>query len=61
MRFLVYESNTSASTSLFEIPLSRQTENWIDLTPEINMCSTDVGQTPIDTRNCLYESERELK
>lgn len=61
MRFLIYESNTSASTSLFESKLSRQTETWIDLTPEINMCSDEVSQTPIETRNCLFEWERQLK
>lgn len=61
MRFLVYESNTSAGTALFESTLSRQTENWIDLTPEINMCSEDVAKTTIDQRNCLYEWERQLK
>ncbi|XP_055316922.1 sodium channel protein Nach-like [Sitodiplosis mosellana] len=60
-RFLVYESNTSASTSLFESTLARSTENWIDIIPEVNMCSEDVGQTPIDQRNCLYEWERQLK
>lgn len=61
LRFLVYEANTSTSTSLFENPLARTTENWIDITPEMNVCSADVGRTPIDQRNCLYEWERPLK
>lgn len=61
MRFLVYESNTSASTSLFEISLSRHYETMIDVTPEQNQCSEGVGQTSISERNCLYEWERQLK
>lgn len=61
MRFLVYESNTSASTSLFEMTLSRRFETMIDLTPEQNQCSEDLAQTSIDERKCLFEWERQLK
>lgn len=61
MQFLVYESNTSASTCSFEATLSRQTETLIDLTPEVNMCSPEVSKTSISQRNCLFEWERTLK
>lgn len=61
LRFLMYESNTSASVSLFESLLARQTETFIELTPELIVCSDDVGKTSISQRNCLYEWERQLK
>lgn len=61
MRFLVYESNTSASTSSFEATLSRHTETQIDLTPELNMCSPEVSKASVSQRNCLFEWERNLR
>ncbi|XP_031636281.1 sodium channel protein Nach-like [Contarinia nasturtii] len=61
IRFFIYEANTSASIAVFESMLSHETETFVDIAPEINMCSNAVGQTPIDQRNCLYEGEKQLK
>lgn len=61
MRFLMYESNTSASVSLFESILSRNTETFVDLTPELIMCSDNVAKASISQRNCVYEWEGQLK
>lgn len=61
MRFMMYESNTSTSVSLFESILSRNTETFVDLTPELIMCSDNVAKTSISQRNCVYEWEGQLK
>lgn len=61
LRFLMYESNTSASVSLFESILSRDTETFVDLTPELIMCSENVAKSSISQRNCVYEWEEHLK
>lgn len=61
MRLLAYESNTSASTSMFATFLSPATETWLDLDPELNVCSEDISQFSIPQRKCLHEHERPLK
>lgn len=61
MKLLVYESNTSASTSEYEAMLSLATETLVEFSPELRMCSKELGETAITERNCLYESEKKLR
>lgn len=61
MRLFAYESNTSVSTSMFETFLSPATETWLDLDPELNVCSDDISGFSIPQRKCLHKHERPLR
>lgn len=61
MKLLVYETNTSASTSEFEAMLALQTETLVEFSPELRMCSKELAKTSVSERNCLYEHEKRLK
>lgn len=61
MKLLVYETNTSASTSGFEAMLSLQAETLIEFSPELRMCSRELDDKSVTERNCLHESEMKLR
>lgn len=61
IRLLVYETNTSATTSYFETMLSIQSETLLEFEPERKTCSKALSEKSISERKCLYEHERKLK
>lgn len=61
IQIFVYETNTSASTSTFEMKLSKESETLFEFAPELKMCSKAFSEKSISERNCLFENEHQLR
>lgn len=61
IQLLVYETNTSASTSTFDTKLSSESETLLEFAPELKMCSKEFSKKSISERKCLFEHERRLR
>lgn len=61
IQLLVYETNTSASTSTFDTKLSSESETLLEFAPELKMCSKEFSEKSISERNCLFENEQQLR
>lgn len=61
IQLLVYETNTSASTSTFDARLSSSSETLLEFDPELKMCSKEISEQSISERKCLFEYEHQLR
>lgn len=61
IQLLVYETNTSATTSTFDTKLSSESETLLEFAPELKMCSKEFSEKSISERNCLFENEHKLR
>lgn len=61
IQLLVYETNTSATTSTFDTMLSSESETLLEFAPELKMCSQAFSEKSISERNCLFENEHKLR